>query len=228
MWWLHRAARCFFCGNSIKWRHISPHVVIKWCPLFHSLPSSKSVPCTTLLCHLRHPVSVENYSTSRLSSSAAIQQFSYNQLHAHCTLFNQANLPFSSSVSLQLYCALPVVRSWLRFLLQNSKSKVPSPLVRICSGNATLNRSPHMWINVSNGATQSCAKSSSLTCSAAIIYLKMCKRSFDRGRALFSLQSHLYYLRIIDCFLPGKRPSTFLTSSSLWGAVWLMPEVKRL
>ncbi len=48
--WSARGSQMLFCGKFIKWRHISRHGVIKWCPMFHSLPSSKSVPCTIYLC----------------------------------------------------------------------------------------------------------------------------------------------------------------------------------
>lgn len=51
MWGARWTSRCFFfCSNAIKWRHISHHVVIKWYPRFHSLPSSMSIPCKTCVC----------------------------------------------------------------------------------------------------------------------------------------------------------------------------------
>lgn len=150
MWGAHWTASCFFffCSNAIKWRHISHHVVIKWYPPFHSLPTSMSIPCTTCVRlwgrwkarALKHKEdNTEPSWTSCLCGKwlhkhviiPAILQFSYNQLNAQCTLFIPATLPFLSSVLLRTYVPLPILLSGFTSWF--------------FSWNATLRLSPHMW-----------------------------------------------------------------------------------
>lgn len=158
-----QGSQMLFGGNSIKWRHVSRHVVVKRCPLFHSLPSSESLPRTALCVEIREHERTQRGTISFGAIFLSVQQMAwwvgYHLLHLYCNFCTVSyvhavkSLPTQPSISclLQIPSARPNV---IRFALQSSKSEGPSHLVGICSGITTLHPSPRTWTNVSNGANQ--------------------------------------------------------------------------
>lgn len=152
-----------FGGNSIKWRHISRHVVVKRCPLFNLLQPSESLPQTALCVEIHEHECIERGTVSFRAIFLSVQKMAwwvgnhllhqYRNFRTVSYMHAVKSLPSEPSISclLQICSARPNV---IRFALQSSKSKGPSHLIGICSGITTLHPSPRTWMNVSNGANQ--------------------------------------------------------------------------